>query len=151
MGDAAVFLDRWKNQDPTAYAAKAVLGGAGTQVSPEVTVPTYNVFSTALANDITSQGSLNKGLTKFLADHPDAQPFTAFQSTNEVGVAVPASVQAEEMWINANMGIIQSSKGAALLLMPPNTNATYNSTVYNEQIAQGMRTKWFPGEESAKR
>ena len=139
------FLDRWQSMTSISYIAKALVG-AITPVSPEATVPTYNLFDTQLSNDINSTGSINKGLTKFLSENPDAQPFTAFQSTSDTGVTVPSSVAAET-WIDENMGIIQSSGGAALLLMPQNINATYNAAVYNEQIAQGLRTKWFPGEE----
>ena len=138
------FLDRWQNMTSISYIAKALVG-ALTPVSPEATVPTYNLFETELSNDINGAGSFNKGLTKFLAAHPDATPMTTFQSTNPTGVSVPASTAAEN-WIDENMGIIKSSNGAALLLMPSNTNANYNATVYDTQIAQAMRTKWFPGE-----
>ena len=138
------FLDRWQNMTTVSYIAKALVG-AITPVSPEATVPTYNFFEAELTNDINATGSFNKGLAKYLKENPDATPFTTFQSTNPTGVSVPASVAAEN-WIDENMGLIKSSKGAALLLLPPNTNANYNAAVYDAQIAQGMRTKWFPGE-----
>ena len=137
------FLDKWRNQTRIMYAAKALVG-AITPVSPEIVVNDFGLPADLTA-DITAAGSVTAGITEFLAKHPDATPYTVFQSSNPNGVSVPASVAAET-WINDNMALIQKYPAAALTLIPPLTNTTYSATVYNEQIAQGLRTKWFPGE-----
>lgn len=136
------FLDKWRNQTRIMYAAKALVG-ALTPVSPEIVVQNFGLPA-ELTADIVKAGSVTNGITEFLAKHPDATPYTVYQSTNPTGVSVPSSVAAED-WINANMALIKKYPNAALTLMPPLTNTTYNATVYNEQIAQGLRTKWFPG------
>jgi hypothetical protein len=126
------------------YGAKAIVG-ALTPISPELQVQNWGLPS-ELSNDITKQGSLLKGMQVFLSKHPDATPYTVWQSSSNEGVTVPASVAAEKI-INDNMHLINNPKygnAALLLLIAPSTNATYNPTVYNEQIAQGLRAKLKP-------
>ena len=72
------FLDRWRSQTAIMYGAKAIVG-ALTPVSPELQVQNWGL-PTELQNDINKAGSLNKGVSLFLAKHPDAQPFTVWQS-----------------------------------------------------------------------
>ena len=140
---AQQFVDRWRNQVQISYGVKAIIG-ALTPVSPEIQVQDWNL-PTILQNDINSTGSLNKGVIKFLAAHPDATPYTVWQSTGAEGVDIPDSVAAEN-WIDSKMPLINNPKygNAVLLLLPPNTNATYNANVYQEQIAQGFRVKLSP-------
>lgn len=140
------FIDSVRNQTRIMYIMKAIVG-AVTPVSPELTDQLYNKANSELSSDINKNKSVSKGIQEFLSKHPDATPYTVFQSTNMQGVSVPASVQAEN-WINENMPLIKAYPQAALLLIPPNLNTKYNAAVYNEQIAQGLRTKWFPGSES---
>jgi hypothetical protein len=140
------FLDSVRNQTRIMYAMKAIVG-AVTPVSPELTDQVYNKANSELSADINSEKSVSKGIQKFLEKNPDASPYTVFQSSNQQGVSIPSSVQAEN-WIESNLPLIRQYPSAALLLLPPNTNTKYNSSVYNEQIAQGLRTKWFPGDVS---
>ena len=135
------FLDRWRNQTRIMYAAKALVG-AVTPVSPEIVVNNFGLPA-ALTADITATGSVTSGIQEFLAKHPDATPYTVFQSSNEQGASVPASVAAEN-WINEHMADINKYGAAYLALMPNDIPTTYNATVYNEQIAQGLRTKLNP-------
>src|ERR1035437_608850 len=141
---AQAFIDRWRNQVQVMYGAKAIVG-AITPVSPELQVQNWGLPS-ELSNDITKQGSLLKGMQAFLTKHPDASPFTVWQSGSNEGVSIPSSVAAEKI-INDNMGLINNPKygnAALLLLIAPKTNATYDPKVYNEQIAQGLRAKLKP-------
>lgn len=142
------FLDRVRNQTRIMYAMKAIVG-AVTPVSPEVTNSVYNNMNTELSNDINSTKSVSKGIQTFLSKNPDATAFTVFQSSNQQGVSVPASVAAENL-INENLPLIRQYPSAALMLLmsQPNLDTTYNSSVYAEQLAQGLRTKWFPGDVS---
>ena len=134
------FLDKWRNQTRIMYAAKALVG-AITPVSPEIVVNDFGLPA-ELTADITKAGSVTAGITEFLSKHPDAVPYTVFQSQSQYGVSVPSSVPGED-WINANMGLIDKYGAAALALMP-SVPTTYNATVYNEQLAQGLRTKLQP-------
>jgi hypothetical protein len=126
------------------YGAKAIVG-ALTPISPELQVQNWGLPS-ELANDITKQGSLLKGMQIFLSKHPDATPYTVWGSASNEGINVPSSVAAEKI-INDNMNLINNPKygnAALLLLISPSTNATYDANVYNEQIAQGIRAKLKP-------
>lgn len=140
------FLDSVRNQTRIMYAMKAIVG-AVTPVSPELTDSLYNKDNAELSGAINRTKSVSKGIQEFLAKNPGANAYTVFQSSNQQGVSIPSSVQAEQ-WIDDNLSLIRQYPSAALLLMPPNTNTKYNASVYNEQIAQGLRTKWFPGDES---
>lgn len=136
------FLNRVRNQTRIMYAMKAIVG-ATTPVSPELQVKDFG-FPAKLTADITKAGSVSKGITEFLSQNPDATPFTVFQSGNPTGASIPASVEAEK-WINSNSKIIHDYPNAALFLMPQLTDTKYNSTIYNEQLAQGLRSKYAPG------
>jgi len=141
---AQAFMDRWRSQVQVMYAAKAIVG-AITPISPELQVQNWGLPS-ELSNDITAQGSLLKGMQVFLGKHPDASPFTVWQSSSNEGINVPASVAAEKIIVD-NMHLINNPKygnAALLLLVDPGVNATYNAAVYNEQIAQGIRAKLKP-------
>lgn len=139
------FLDRVRNQTRIMYVMKALVG-AVTPVSPELTNPEYNLFTAAVAYDIKQTGSMSKGIQEFLANNPDASPFTVFQSYSPTG-SVPASVQAEQ-WIIDNRSMLRKYPAAGLMMMPMNIDSTYNANVYNEQIAQGLRQKYTPGDTS---
>lgn len=138
------FVDRVKLQTQIMYGVKALVG-AFTPVSPEVTNPIFNHFSDELTADIKTAGSVAAGLQLFLSKNPDATPFTVWQSANvATGATIPASVQAEN-WINNNMELINKYPYAGILMMPMKGLSTqYNAAVYNEQIAQGLRTKLDP-------
>ena len=138
------FVDRVRNQTRLMYVMKAIVG-AVTPVSPEVTNPIYNQFTADLAADIQKHGSVAAGVQAFLHAHPDATPFTVFQSENLTGATLPDSVGAES-WINEHYSLITRYPSAALLLMPMTVGTKYNAAVYNEQIAQSLRVKLAPGE-----
>ena len=137
------FLDRVQNQTRILYVAKALVG-AVTPVSPELTDVTYNQFSAQVAADITAKKSVSAGLQEFLSKHPDATPFTVWQSSELTGMSVPSSTAAEN-WINQNYDLITRYPNAGILLMPTTGLSTkYNASVYNEQIAQSLRAKLNP-------
>lgn len=136
------FIDRVKNQTRTMFVVKALLG-AVTPVSPEITDTTYDKFSGELSQDIQKYGSVNKGVTEFLSNNPDATPFTVFQSYSPTGSTPPDSVEAEN-WINDNSAFIAAHPYSAFYFMPQLKDNAYNQTVYNEQLAQGYRVKYDP-------
>lgn len=138
------FVDRVRMQTRIMYVMKAMVG-AWTPVSPEITDPLYNQFTSELAAMITKTKSVAAGIQEFLHKYPDATPYTVFQSQNLTGATVPDSVAAEK-WINEHYATIAKYPTAALLLMPMNIGTKYNAAVYNEQIAQGLRSKMDPAQ-----
>lgn len=134
------FIDRVKNQTMVTFFGKAVLGLL-SPLSPTVQVKDYGL-SQALSNEIAKQGSVASGIQSFLAKNPDATPYTVFQSSSLLG-SLPDSQEAEN-WVNANMDFIRQYPNAAAWFMPQLKDTKYNSAVYNEQIAQGLRAKKTP-------
>lgn len=115
-------------------------------------------FPKELNADIKNTGSLAKGIQTYLLKHPDATPqsvfqqvvpngsaFTVAQSAAPSGAYVQATVAAER-WYNDNAKLIHDYPMAAFYLMPQMTDSKYNSTVYNEQLAQGYRVKLSPAQ-----
>lgn len=134
------FIDRLRNGTRINYIVRALLGLV-TPVSPETTVDNWGLPA-ALTADIQKAGDVSTGITNFLAKNPNAQAFTTFQSHFEtVSGTIPASEQAES-WVNDNYSLIKQFPAAAVYLMPQETNPDYSATVYNEQLAQGLRTKY---------
>ena len=105
---AQAFFDRWRNQVQVMYGAKAIVG-AITPVSPELQVQNWGLPAD-LANEITAQKSLLKGVQAFLSKHPDASPFTVWQSSSNEGITVPSSGCRREDHQCSNMNLINNPK-----------------------------------------
>ncbi|MDE1854539.1 MAG: hypothetical protein KGI38_12445, partial [Thaumarchaeota archaeon] len=134
------FINRLRNGTRINYIVRALLGLV-TPVSPEISVDNWGLPA-ALSADIKKAGDASTGIQNFLAKNPNAQAFTTFESHfASIGGTVPASVQAEA-WVNDHYSLIQKYPSAAVFLMPQETNPTYSPTIYNEQLAQGLRTKF---------
>ncbi len=150
LADKQRFINRIKNQTFILYMTNTVLGFF-SPVSPSVSIKNFN-FPTELSNDIAKSGSVSKGITEFLLRHPDATPWTVFQSFTPAnfdptgGVATGPSFpsnDAGEQWINDNRSFIEKYPAAALFVMPAE-KGKYDSAVYNEQLAQRDRVKRTP-------
>ena len=136
------FIDRVRNQTRITYIARALIGLV-TPFSPEVSVDNYG-FPQELTNDINKAGgSVTVGVQNFLAKNPDAVPYTVFQSYASDGstVAPPSNAKAEQ-WITDNLATIQRYPAMAWLMPQIDTKGGYSQQAYNEQIAQGFRTKF---------
>ncbi len=138
------FIDEVRWQTRMLYTMKAVVG-ALTPVSPELTDPVYNQWTSELTNEINTHKSIAAGFQAFAEKYPTAWPFTVAQSEGLAGTTIPSSVQAEK-WIDDNMDLINKYPNAGILLMPSNVSTKYNQAVYNEQIAQSFRAKLDPSE-----
>ena len=138
------FVDQVRWQTRVTYVMKAVVG-ALTPVSPELTDPVFQQFSSELTAEINSHKSIAAGFQAFLQKYPAGTPFTTAQSEGLSGTTIPSSVAAEK-WINDNLDLINKYPNAGILLMPNDLSTKYNAAVYNEQIAQNLRAKLLPSE-----
>lgn len=138
------FMDRVRWQTRILYTAKALFG-AITPVSPELTNTIFTQFSGEVAADIVKYKSVAAGLQAFISKHPDATPFTVWQSTEPSGSSFPSSTAAEN-WINQNYDLITRYPNAGILMLPTGLSTKYNAAVYNEQLAQGLRVKLAPSQ-----
>jgi hypothetical protein len=143
------FIDKIRNYVRWLYVARAITGMV-SPVSSEVEIQNFG-FPQKLNDEITKAGSVNGGMSNFLTKYPDAVPWTVAQSivpsnvdaTQTAGISLSSSVPAEQ-WITANQAVLDKYGVSALWLMPQLSNAKYSPTVYNEQIAQGLRVKDTP-------
>jgi hypothetical protein len=139
------FINRIKNQTMILYITNAALGFF-SPTSPSVTVKDFG-FRGELSNYISpksktnplGQGSISKGMAAFLLAHPEATPYTVFQSTSAAGGYVPESVPGEN-WLNGHSNLMANFPNVTPYLMPNVPNG-YSVSVYDEQLAQGVRVK----------
>jgi hypothetical protein len=134
------FINRIKNQTFILYATNAILGFF-SPVSPHVKVKDFG-FPKELQADISGYNSVAKGMTAFLLRHPDATPYTVFQSQTTTGGTIPESQQGED-WLNSHVDL-QSKYPNILPYVMPNVSNVYSQSVYDEQLAQGLRIKRDP-------
>lgn len=130
------FIDRVKNTARILTVSKAIIG-AFSPVAPSVQLGDYKL-KTELYDAIKKDG-ISKAINDFLIKNPDATPYTVFET--DTGVASPIeSTHPAQQWVKNNLDFINSDKyGAAASYFVPQTNDPFNQTVYNEQMAMGLR------------
>lgn len=145
------FIDKVRNYVRALYVARA-LTGMVSPVSSSVEITNFG-FPAKLNDEITKAGSVSTGMSNFLLKYPNAVPWTVAESfvpsntdqSQPEGISLSSSQPAMN-WIDANQALLNQYGPAALWLMPQLKNAQYSSTVYNEQIAQGLRVKDTPAQ-----
>jgi hypothetical protein len=143
------FQDKVRNYVTTLYIARAITGLV-SPISSEIEIQNYGMTD-KLSNAISKAGSVNLGMQNFLLAHPAATPYTVAESfvpssvdpTKSSGYSLSSSVPAEN-WITQHQALVNKYGPAALWLMPQLKDEKYSATVYNEQIAQGLRVKDTP-------
>ena len=143
------FVDKVRNYVRALYVARAITGMA-SPVSSEVEISNFG-FPAKLNEEIAKAGSVSTGMSNFLLKYPEAVPYTVAQSyvpsntdaTQPEGVSLSSSEPAME-WVDANRAALNHYGPAFLWLMPQLKDSQYSPTVYNEQIAQGLRVKDTP-------
>ena len=143
------FTSKVKNYVTTLYAMRAVLGFF-SPISAEIEPQDFG-FSAKLQEAITKAGSVNQGFTDFLTKYPNAVPYTVSESFvpgvqgTASGYSLSSSVPAQN-WIAEHQSLLNNPKygNAVLWLMPQLKDEKYSATVYNEQIADGLRVKDTP-------
>lgn len=140
------FVNKVRNQTRVLFGMRALLGFV-SPISPEVSIQTWGLRKD-LTEEIKKQGSVAKGYTVFLKKHPDATPYTvsesyATTSGMPTGVRLTESTQAMD-WYNAHKTEIDAHPFGAAWLMPQPATRKYSYQIYNEQLADHMRTKYAP-------
>lgn len=140
------FVEKVRNQTRILFAMRLLLGSV-SPVSPEISIQTWGLRK-ELTDDIKKYGSVAAGYTAFLAKNPEATPYTvsesyASQTGTPTGVKLTESAAAQA-WYSANSTLIKAHPyGAAWVMPQPSTNK-FSYQVYNEQLADGMRSKLAP-------
>ena len=143
------FADKIRSYVQWLYVARAITGLV-SPVSSEVEITNFG-FPQKLNDAISKAGSVSAGMQNFLLENPNATPYTVAQSyvpanfdqTQSANISLSSSFPAMQ-WIDQNQALLNQYGVSALWLMPQLKDAKYSPTVYNEQIAQGLRVKDTP-------
>jgi hypothetical protein len=143
------FQDKIRNYTRMNFFVRA-LAGFFSPVSASVVVQNLNIPE-RLNNYIVANKSVSLGMQAAYLDHPDWEPWMVSQSyipsevdpTESSGYSLSSSIPAQT-WIDDNQGLLDRYGVAALWLMPQLSDAQYSSSIYNTQIAQGLRVKDTP-------
>jgi len=88
----------------------------------------------------------NEALNAFIAQHPDATPYTVFQ-TKTAGNTVPPATAGAMNFMDTHKGFMDAHKMAGSFFLPqPDTSGDFNLAAYQEQLHEGMRIKKTPQE-----
>ena len=140
---AQAFTQKVKNYVTTLYVMRAILGFV-SPISADVEPQNFG-FTAKLQDAINKAGSVARGFTNFFAKYPDAAalhrresfvPNAAGPAERDLALVVLGPGQ---KWMVDHQAHDQQGRPSVLWLMPQLKDAKYSSTVYNEQIADGLR------------
>lgn len=141
------FVDRVRNQSRILLFLKASLSLV-VPAAPAVSASDLGLQK-ELRDLIVSKGPDGKPLgiggavTEYLAKHPDAVPYTVFGSASDAGGAyLPANKSAQD-FIDTHLDTLKKYPYAGAWLIPQ-TADPYDQSVYNQQLAMGLRHKKAP-------
>lgn len=143
------FQDKIRNYTRMNFFVRALVGFV-SPVSASVIVQNLNIPA-KLNEYIVKEKSVALGMQAAYLDHPDWAPWMVSQSyipsdvdpTQTSGYSLSSSIPAQD-WVDQNQALLEKYGVAAMWLMPQLTDAQYSPTIYNEQIAQGLRVKDTP-------
>lgn len=133
------FLDRVRMQTRVVMMTKAVIGA----VSPMA--PVMNIGELGMTDEmqklIQAKG-FTEGTAEFLRLHPDATPYTVYKSEANTNSPLAATSAAGKFMVD-QADLLKSHPYAGAWFIPQSKGA-YDSAVYNEQLAMGLRHKKSP-------
>lgn len=135
------FLERIKSHARITTVFKAILQTV-SPVAPSLQLGNYKLV-TELRDDIGKKG-ITQALSDFLITHPDASPFEVFQTDSLTASPIQSNHPAQQ-WVTNNSGFLNNSKyTAASSYFVPQTSDKFEQSVYNEQMAMGLRKQKAP-------
>lgn len=134
--ERAQFIDRVKNHARILGLMKAAVG-AFSPVAPSVQIGEYKLKSDLY--DLIKTKGIGVAIQEFLEKNPDATPYTVFQT--DAGTPSPIeSNHPTQQWVKNNIKFITDRKySAAASYFVPQTDSPFDQSVYNEQMAMGLR------------
>lgn len=135
------FLERIKSHARITTVFKAILQTV-SPVAPSLQLGNYKLV-TELRDDIGKKG-MTQALSDFLIAHPDASPFEVFQTDSLTASPIQSNHPAQQ-WVTNNSGFLNDTKyTAASSYFVPQTSDKFEQSVYNEQMAMGLRKQKAP-------
>lgn len=128
--------ERVRNQSRISLAFKAIISEF-SPLAPSVDIGDFGVTQ-GMAASIKKYGLID-GQARYLEKHPDATPYTVF-ATESKGVPVQP-YELSQNFVNDHAALFKKYPAAAGYLVPQITDGKYDSTVWQEQLALGMRSR----------
>jgi hypothetical protein len=135
-------VDKWTR---TFMLMRAVFGLSGPS-SPQVQFNPNNLHEDLQRYLNTSGMTVSQALSAFVQQHPDASPYTVFQTKSGDGMPAPAVAPAMA-WMDSHQSFVSAHRDAASYFIPmPDTTGKFDLAAYQEQMAEGFRIRKDPRE-----
>jgi hypothetical protein len=135
------FMNRVQNWARIFLLTRTLFGFSGA-AAPEMQFNPANVH-----NDLQTymkELPFNEAMAAFLAQHPDATPYTVFQTKTGDGQPPPATAPAMA-FIADNAAFMSTHRNAGSYFVPlAQTKGPFDLAAYQEQLAEGYRLKKTP-------
>lgn len=136
--DKKKFIERVRNQSRINQIFRAIVS-AVSPLSPKIAVGDYGIKQ-EIQTYIDKYG-VSDGLERYLAKNPDATPYTISMSSTADDAPAVNPTKAAQSFVNANLALFKKFPAAAGYLIPQDTTGKFDSAVYQEQIALGLRDR----------
>lgn len=130
------FITRVRNQARVNQIFRAILSTV-SPLSPSMDVGDYGIKQ-EVQTYIDKYG-ISAGLDKFVADHPDASPYTITRTEAADNAPSVAPTREAGKFYRANEDLFRDYPAAAAYFVPQHPTDKYDRSVLQEQIAHGLR------------
>ena len=137
------YLDRVENHTRIALLLRAFVGFIGP-AAPAPEVPDSAIKSEY--RTLLQALPIEEAVSALIAQYPDANPYTVFQSEVPSRANIPASRAALD-YVDQNPAIFNNYPlGGPWLIPQEDTTDTYYARAYNQQLSVGLRERRSPAE-----
>lgn len=135
------FQEKVKNWTRILFLTRT-LYGFSAPASPELQMDPDQLSKEY--RDLLNQLPIEEATAEFMRRHPDATPYTVFQSKSASGATLPATTQAAEFMAN-NEAFLSTYPQAGGWFIPQSSSDTkFSLPAYREQLALQMRQQKSP-------
>ena len=141
------FIDKVTNQTRIMFAMRSVLA-AVSPIGADVTVNDFGLRADLQAAITKEKGNLAAGYTLYLERYPDATAYETASTEGKIGPGSPTFQATQQAWdwYQANKGLVNQYPAAMWLMPQADNNDPFSQSVFNNQVAAGLRTRETPME-----
>lgn len=134
------YLDTVRNWSRTMLITQAFTRAVG----PTVARPEFPTQLKDQLNALIKTGMpIGEALSEFLREHPEGDPYTVFETTRPSGAPLSPTDKVMQ-WMTDNQATLARYPMAGPWLAPEDSNGTYSSQAFNQQVATGLRQARTP-------
>lgn len=132
------FIEKVRNQARINQIFRAMFS-AVTPAAPTIEVGDYDIKE-ELQRYIDKYGYAD-GVTRYLEKNPNATPYTITRTKSPGEAPTAPATAAAQQFITQHLSLFKEFPAAAGYLVPQDGEGKFNSAVYQEQIALGLRER----------